>query len=74
MRSVREWLYDTHHCSESLLEQLAIEALNNMESNYWYRARDFVRAVEGTQIARLSFSEYNWLEKIRDGLLLEAQK
>lgn len=45
-----------------------------MESNYWYRARDFVRAVEGTQIARLSPGEYNWLEKIRDGLLLEAQK
>lgn len=72
--TVKEYLFGQHHCSESLLEQLAEDALFKMESNYWYRVRDFVRGNSYVLVSKLSPSEKSWLDKIRDDLLMEAHR
>ena len=72
--TVREWLFGLHACSETLMDDLAREESINPASNYWTRVQNFIQTVGSFQYKTLSMAERAWLQKIRDGLIREADK
>lgn len=65
-QTVSEYLFALG--SESLLSELA----DNTE--YWWKANEFVQANYDKPVKELSSGQSNWLAKIRDGLIEEASK
>ena len=65
-QTVSEYLFSLG--SESLLSELA----DNTE--YWWKANAFVQANYNKPVKELSTGQFNWLAKIRDGLIDEASK